>query len=502
VGQQNILIIGAGIAGLNTALALNAPGRTLTLIERDPPPPEASAEAAFDVWERRGVGHLRHSHAFLARLYLLLRDQYPDLLAQLLESGCRELKFEDGVPATLREAYQAVPEDKDLTILTSRRTTLEFVMRRYVSNLPSVQIIANARVKGLLHERTKDGTLNVTGVTIERDGQPEEIQADLVIDAGGKNALGFDWLKAEGLHIRTEVENAGILYYTRHYRLKDGQEEPPRGKLPAGADLGYVKYGIFPADNRYFSITLAVPDIEMELRSKIVRPEVFDAVCRALPAIEPWIEETRVDPTSRVFGMGELKSQWRHMVEDGKPVVLNYYPLGDNLIRSNPLYGRGCSFAAVAAHALAEALETKQGAVAQALHYYKTVTKEIRPYYDSMRKQDQAAIKRAAHELDPTYTPGIKARVLKSFVNDAITIAIRSDIALLRDAMHGFHMLSHPEAWLKKPRNFLKVMRVWARGKKRNQAYYTPRLGPKRHEMFALLNLSPTVDWERHKEAA
>lgn len=502
MSNENILIIGAGIAGLNAALALHAPGRNLTLIERDPPPPEASADAAFDVWERRGVGHLRHSHAFLARLYLLLREKYPALLQQLLNAGCRELRFEDGVPQTLRETYSPAPEDEDLTILTSRRTTLEFVMRRYVATLPGVRFMTDTRVKDLRHHRDTDGTLNVTGVLVERDGQDGELTGDLVIDAAGKNALGLDWLKKAGVDIRAEGESAGILYFTRHYRLKPGQEEPPRGKLPGGADLGYVKYGIFPADNGCFSITLAVPEIEMELRRSIVRPDIFDTVCRALPALEPWIDPARADPTSKVFGMGELKSQWRYMVEDGKPLVLNYYPMGDNLIRTNPLYGRGCSFAAVEAQSLAAALEETKDPAQQALSYYAAVEREIRPFYTSMQKQDLAAIRRAANELNPDYQPGLKARLMKSFIEDAINIALRSDLALLREAMQGFHMLHHPDAWLKKPRNFLKVMWVWARGKRRNEAYYLPRLGPKRDEMFALLELSPDLDWERYKSAA
>ena len=165
---ENILVIGAGIAGLNAALALSQPGRNVTLIERDPPPPDASPDAAFDIWERRGVGHLRHSHAFLARLYLLIREKYPDLLQALLDAGCRELRFEDGIPNTLRDDYERAPEDDDLTILTSRRTTLEFIMRRYAATLPGMTFMTGTRVKGLRQERATDGTPMITGVTIDR----------------------------------------------------------------------------------------------------------------------------------------------------------------------------------------------------------------------------------------------------------------------------------------------------------------------------------------------
>src|ERR1700692_369333 len=94
---ERVLVIGAGMAGLWTALALAPTGREVVLLERDPQPPEGGPDAAFEGWTRRGVGHLRHSHAFLARLRILIRDEHPQLLTELLDAGCRDLGFEGGL---------------------------------------------------------------------------------------------------------------------------------------------------------------------------------------------------------------------------------------------------------------------------------------------------------------------------------------------------------------------------------------------------------------------
>ncbi|MCF8470422.1 MAG: FAD-dependent oxidoreductase [Parvibaculum sp.] len=499
--SERILVIGGGIAGLSTALALSRAGLELTVLERDPPPPETSADEAFDEWERKGVGHLRHSHAFLARLHILIRDNYPELMADLLSAGCREIIFSDNLPIALRDEYEPLPGDKDMTILTSRRTTLELIMRRYAARQQNIRFVTGALVRGLTTEKDERGALRVTGVSVEENGERKDWPADLVIDAAGKNSQAIDWLNGEGAGITEEAERAGILYFTRHYRLRDGVAEPARTKIPGAGDLGFIKYGLFPADNGCFSITLAVPEIEMEMRKAVVRPENFDAVCAQLPGIAPWTAPETSIAAGRVFGMGELVSRWRHMMNGGEPRVLNFFPIGDSVIRTNPLYGRGCSFAAISAEVLRDALGRTTDPRERARLYHAGLAKELRQHYDDMVKQDIASTKRARNALDPAYRPGVKARVLKSFAEDAVLPAMRGDVDLLRDVMRSFHMVDPPNTWLRKPKNISKILRTWARGKKRNADLYPPKLGPDRPEMLASLGLSPTADMERLKSA-
>ena len=68
-----------------------------------------------------------------------------------------------------------------------------------------------------------------------------------------------------------EVDDTGIVYLSRFYALRDGCEFPPRTGL-IGGDLGYLKYGVFLGDNRTFSITLATPSDDDELRKILLRP--------------------------------------------------------------------------------------------------------------------------------------------------------------------------------------------------------------------------------------
>src|SRR3954452_19802603 len=100
--MAEVVVIGGGIAGLGTALAMSRVGQLdVTVLERDHAPLPDDADDAFALWPRRGAPQVRHSHAFLARLHNLLRDRAPDVLDGLRAAGATDLSFTDPLPETL-----------------------------------------------------------------------------------------------------------------------------------------------------------------------------------------------------------------------------------------------------------------------------------------------------------------------------------------------------------------------------------------------------------------
>jgi len=499
---EKVLVIGAGMAGLCCALTLASKDREITILEKDAPPPEGGADEAFFDWNRRGVGQLRHSHAFLARLRTIIKRRHPHLLAQLLEAGCREISFADMLPDGLKADYVAEDGDSEMAVLTSRRTTLEWVMRRYVETLPGVTIVSEAVVLGLLTETGANGQIRVLGGQGELKGQAAEWRADFTIDGAGRTSDAADQLREVGAVIAEIAEDCGILYYTRHYRLRPGANEPSRTRGAGTGDMGFIKYGLFPGDNGCFSITLAVPEVEMEIRKHVVSPETFDAICAEYPGIAGWTDPATAEPISKVFGMGDLRSRWRAFTAEDQPAILGFFAVGDSLVRTNPLYGRGCSFAAVEADILAQVLEHTADPAARARLYDVRVREELTPYFNSMRDQDRGAIRRARNILTPGYEPKLRAKVMTSFLEDGIRIAMRSEIDLLRAALRDFHMLEPPGKWLRKPSNAAKVIKWWARGKRRNADLYPPPVGPGRSELLEKIGLDASADIVRLQTAA
>ncbi|MDH5736950.1 MAG: FAD-dependent oxidoreductase, partial [Gammaproteobacteria bacterium] len=92
--RESVLVAGGGIAGLFAALSLLEKGFSVTLVERDGPPPEPPLPDAsrmvddcqrdrvgdaFFNWPRPGAAQFRHPHAFLGLMCNFIEQHYPDL---------------------------------------------------------------------------------------------------------------------------------------------------------------------------------------------------------------------------------------------------------------------------------------------------------------------------------------------------------------------------------------------------------------------------------------
>jgi 2-polyprenyl-6-methoxyphenol hydroxylase-like FAD-dependent oxidoreductase len=465
----NVVVIGGGVAGLATAVQLGRAGHDVTVIERDDTPMPETADEAFE-WNRRGAPQVRHSHAFLARLRNLLRDHQPDILDALLAEGATEMRFGDGVPPEMD--FTPEPGDEDLVMIACRRTTFEWVLRRAALAEPDVTIRTGLAVVGLLSGQpdASDSPIprfgagiapsatiapnvgvspTVTGVRLD-DGS--ELAADLVVAANGRRSAVADWLAEIGARPVTEiVEDTGIVYASRFYRLLPDTDLPPRTG-PIGGDLGYVKYGTFVGDNRTFSITLAVPSDDDELRRRLADPIAFDAAARSLPATAPWLDGRAEPITPEVHMMAGLLNKWSDYVVDGEPAAIGIVPVGDAVLCTNPLYGRGCSTAYWSAHLLAQVIaEHPIDARALAVAYDAALRAEIHPWYRSSVEQDREARRVAAALLageDPYGDASDPRAFTRSVLRDGLTPALRSDQVVLRAFIRNLNLLSPPDALL------------------------------------------------------
>ena len=476
-------VVGGGVAGLGGALALARRGHTVTVFERDDTPMPQSADEAFD-WDRRGAPQVRHSHAFLARLVGLLKTDYADIYQQLLDEGATEMRFGDDLPATM-VGFERQPSDDELNMLACRRTTFEWVLRRAALVEGRVEFRTGVAVNGLTAEH-RSTTPNVTGVRLA-DGS--EARSDLVVVAAGRRSALPEWLADIGCApTADEDDDTGIVYFSRFYRLLDGAGYPPRTG-PIGGDLGYLKYGVFVGDNRTFSVTLATPTEDQELRRRLMQPDTFDSCARQLVATAPWLDGRAVPITASVHGMAGLVNLWRPFVVDGLPVATGVVPVGDAVLCTNPLYGRGCATAFWGAHLMVAAIDAHPDDPEAMLVAYDTALRaEIHPWYRASVEQDAEARRVAAALLagdDPDGDTSDERRFMRAVFRDGLLPALRRDPVVLRAFFRSLNLLTAPDAMIKDPDVGSRVLAVW---QDRDNRPPEPALGPKlRADLVALL---------------
>lgn len=480
---MRVVVVGGGVSGLGSALTLARQGHSVEVIERDDTPMPASADEAF-AWDRRGAPQVRHSHAFLARLVGMLRRDHPDVYAELLAEGATEMRFGDDLPPTITD-FERRPDDDELVMLACRRTTFEWVLRRAALAEGGVSFRTGAAVDGLLRS-DEPGRPHVVGVRLVGG---DEVPADLVVVAAGRRSSLPEWLAAIGAPpVPEQVEDTGIVYFSRFYRLRDGEAYPPRTG-PIGGDLGYLKYGVFVGDNRTFSVTLATSVDDDQLRRMLADPGVFDDVARRLVVTAPWLDG-RADPISPdVHVMAGLLNRWRDHVVEGEPVATGVVPVGDAVLCTNPLYGRGCSTAFWSAHLLAAAVAAFGDDLREvALAYDASLRAEIHPWYLAGVAQDAEARRVAAALLagdDPDADSDDPRTFMRAVFRDGLVPAMRSDSVVLRAFFRSFNLLSRPDALATDPDIGARVLAAW---NERDQRPPEPLLGPAtRAELLAQL---------------
>ena len=371
-GSRHVLVVGAGLNGLFTAMLMARDGHHVTVLERDAAEPPEPA-VAWEAWQRRGCAQFRLPHYMQARFRHLLEAELPDVAEALAAAGALRYGVLESLPAAVSGG--ARDGDDRYTTLTARRPVLESVVARAAAAEPGVRIRRGATVRALLDGRSgRFGAPHVTGVVT---GDGEQLHADLVVDASGRRSPLPGLLSDLGAaKPAEEQEEGGYVYYARHFR---GDGPMPELRGPVQQQYDSITLLTLPADNGTWSVTVIASARDRQLRA-LREPQRWTSALNCYPLAAHWID---AEPITGVDVFGGPGDRIRHLVVDGRPVATGVLALGDASAFTNPSLGRGTTLGLMHALRLRELLRSTAGAHPDevALGWEQDTATALEPWY-------------------------------------------------------------------------------------------------------------------------
>jgi 2-polyprenyl-6-methoxyphenol hydroxylase-like FAD-dependent oxidoreductase len=345
---ERAAVLGSGMAGLFAARILSDHVDEVVLIDRDDVPGVPGA--------RDGVPQGKHFHALLPGGLNIGSKLFPGFTDDLEANGAvpcvagRDFfVFRPEGKSYALAVYQPEPRPVGVIYFMSR-AVLEHCVRQRVEALQNVR----TRYRCLVKEPLTDGD-RLTGVVVDDE---EQVPADLVVDATGRNARSVRWLRTLGFEAPDEsVVNCDFAYASAVLR-------------PADPDaLGGAGFFVFPR-----------PDSQYNTRGAYLVRIEGDKWLAGLGGRFGDYPPADMDGW-RDFGRTLAWPIWDELVDTAKPLAepapfrfprsarrhferLDRFPeglllLGDAVCHFNPLYGQGMSAAACQALALEQVLQRR-----------------------------------------------------------------------------------------------------------------------------------------------
>lgn len=351
MSRNHAVVVGGSMVGLCAARVLSRHFDHVTVLDRDVLPTGTP--------ERAGVPQGRHVHALLVRGRRELNHLFPDFDKLMLERGAHEIDFGNDF-ATLRTWGWEPRTPTGLSTLFASRGLIESTVRELLLEHTNVSFSERTAVTGLGVSQHAPRRIDRVHVVPREAGDPDVLEADLVVDTSGRTSKAPEWLSALGFRTpRETVVDAHAGYSSRWYRAPAPEGRPREwwwkgiwldSKLPRDPVGGVL----FPVERDRWIVTLAgfakhyPPRGEANFDTAIGRlrsPVLADAVRCA-------------EPISPVYANRQMANRWRHYEKLADPLD-GFVALGDSVCAFNPVYGQGMTTGVLSATILDECLGTQ-----------------------------------------------------------------------------------------------------------------------------------------------
>uniref|UniRef100_A0AAU2UZ42 FAD-dependent monooxygenase n=1 Tax=Streptomyces sp. NBC_00003 TaxID=2903608 RepID=A0AAU2UZ42_9ACTN len=430
------VIVGGGLAGMLSAAALDGHCDEITVIEQDTLPTGPQP--------RKCLPQARHGHMLWCGGAEAMERLVPGVMEDWLARGAHRIPLTSGMVGLSAQGWFRRWRDSHY-LISCGRDLLDWAVRERVTARPSVSVLQRTRVLSLT-----GGPGRITGVLVRtQDGLERVVEADLVVDAGGRGSRAQQWLTELGVPLaKEEVVDAGTVYASRLFRSPAGNEPFPVVSLHADvhAPVPGRTATLLPIEDRQWLITLSGtrggrPTGDNEAFVPFALGARHTVVGELIAEAEPLSEVSTYANTANRRRYFEKVSHWPE----------GFVAVGDAVAVSNPVYGHGMSVAAQSALALRKEVAAR-GLTARGLarRIQRAVARPVGMAWILSAGQDAFYPGAAAHR------PGPAERALSRYVG-RLTYTATGNYTVAT-ALTEVMTLSGPATGLLRPRVLLAAL--------------------------------------------